>query len=137
MKNIRFLFIAFSLLFFSCNNDEDTSQESENQNLTAMYAEIISASMVNSTPCTNPAEWSFTAIGSKACGGSTGYIAYSLKINVTEFLKKVENYTKAQQAYNKKWGIFSTCNIIIPPTGVDCVNEKPTLIYSIASIAHN
>lgn len=137
MKNIPFLFIAFSFLFFSCNNDDDTSQETENQNLTKMHTEIISASMVNSSPCSSPAEWSFTAIGSKACGGSTGFIAYSLKINVTEFLKKVENYTKAQDAYNKKWGIFSTCNIIIPPTGVDCVNEKPTLIYSIASIAHN
>jgi hypothetical protein len=129
MKNIKFLFIAFSIFFSSCNNDDDSSQEVENQNLTKMYTEIISASMVNSTPCTNPAEWSFTAIGSKSCGGSAGFIAYSLKINVTEFLKKVEDYTKAQDAYNKKWGIISTCDIILPPTRVDCVNGKPTLMY--------
>lgn len=94
-----------------------------------MYDEIVSASMVNSTLCTNPAEWTFTAIGSKACGGPTGYIAYSLKINVPEFLKKVENYTNAQNEYNKKWGIISTCEIMNPPSGVDCVNGKPTLIY--------
>ncbi|HEU4791889.1 MAG TPA: hypothetical protein VFS71_19550 [Flavobacterium sp.] len=130
MKNINFLFIALSIFFFSCNNDDDSSQETENQNLTKMYTEIISASMVNSTQCTNPAEWSFTAIGSKSCGGPTGFIPYSLKINVTEFLKKVENYNKAEDAYNKKWGIISTCDIILPPTRVDCVNGKPTLMYS-------
>ncbi|HKO77174.1 MAG TPA: hypothetical protein VJU52_08155 [Flavobacterium sp.] len=95
-----------------------------------MYTEIISASMVNSTQCSNPAEWSFTAIGSKSCGGPTGFIPYSLKINVTDFLKKVEDYTKAEDAYNKKWGIISTCDIILPPTRVDCVNGKPTLMYS-------
>jgi hypothetical protein len=130
MKKIKFLFIAFSILLFSCNNDDASSQETENQNLTKMHSEIISASMVNTTPCTNPAEWSFTAIGSKACGGSSGYIPYSLKINVPEFLKKVEDYTKAEDAYNKKWGIISTCDIILPPTKVDCVNGKPTLMYS-------
>lgn len=130
MKNIKFLFIALAISFFSCNNDDDSSQENENQNLSKMYTEIISASMVNSTPCTNPSEWSFKAIGSKSCGGSAGFIAYSLKINVTEFLKKVEDYTKAEDAYNKKWGIVSTCDIILPPTRVDCVNGKPTLMYS-------
>jgi hypothetical protein len=129
MKNLKFLFIAFSLILFSCDNDDSSSQETENQNLTKMYTEIISASMVNSTQCTNPAEWSFTVIGTKSCGGPTGFIAYSLKINVTEFLKKVENYTKAEDAYNKKWGIISTCDIILPPTRVDCINGKPTLMY--------
>lgn len=130
MKNIKLLFTAFVFLFLSCDSDDSSSKEAETQNLTKLYDEIISASMANSTPCTDPTEWSFTAIGSKACGGPTGYIAYSLKINVTEFLKKVKNYTNAQDAYNKKWGIFSTCEMMLPPTGVDCVNGKPTLIYS-------
>ena len=134
MKNIKFLFIAISLFFFSCNTDDSSSKESENQNLSKMYDEIVSTSMVNTTPCTNPEEWSFTAIGSKACGGSTGFIVYSLKINVPEFLKKVENFTKAQDTYNKKWGIVSTCDIILPPAGVDCVNGKPTLLYTISLI---
>jgi hypothetical protein len=130
MKNLKFLFIVFSIFCFSCNTDDSSTKETETQSITKMYDEIISASMVNSTPCTNPAEWSFTAIGSKACGGSTGFIAYSLKINVSEFLKKVENYTNAQAAFNKKWGIMSTCDIILPPKRVDCVNGKPTLVYS-------
>lgn len=130
MKNIKYLFIVISILFFSCNSDDSNSQEEESQNLNKMYEEIISASMVNSTPCTNSAEWSFTAIGSKACGGPTGYIAYSLKINTSEFLKKVENYTNTQEAYNKKWNVVSTCEMMMPPTAVDCVNGKPILIYT-------
>jgi hypothetical protein len=130
MKNLEFLFIAFSILLFSCNTDDSSSKEKETQNLAKMYEEIISSSMISTTPCTNPAEWSFTAIGSKACGGSTGFIAYSLKINATEFLKKVENYTKAEDAYNKKWGAISTCDILLPPKRVDCVNGKPSLVYS-------
>jgi len=131
MKNIKFLFIAFSLFFYNCNNDDSPSQESEDQNLSKMHAEIIAASQVNTTPCTNSAEWAFTAIGSKACGGPIGFIPYSLKINTSEFLKKVENFTKAQDEYNKKWGITSTCDVAIIPSGVDCVNGKPTLIYNI------
>ena len=132
MKNIFFLFIVFSILLFSCNNDDESSKEKENeiQNLTEMHDEIISESMANTTACTDSEEWSFTAIGSKACGGPTRYIPYSLKINVAEFLKKVENYTNAEAAYNKKWGIISNCYAILPPSRVDCVDGKPTLIYS-------
>ncbi len=130
MKNISFLFIAFSLLLLSCKAGNDSSKGKETQNLTEMYNKIISTSMVNSTPCTKPDEWSFTAIGSKACGGPIGFIPYSLKINVSEFLKKVEAYTNAQNEYNKKWGIISTCDMAIPPIGVDCVDGKPSLIYS-------
>lgn len=128
MKNINLLFIVFSLLLFSCNNDDSSSQEEESQNLTKMHDEIIVASMANSTPCTNPKEWSFTAIGTKACGGPAGFIPYSLKINVPEFLKKIEDYTNAQTAYNKKWEIRSTCDVMMPPSGVDCIDGKPTLI---------
>jgi hypothetical protein len=129
MKNLKILFITLSILFFSCNNDDSSSQETEHQNLTKMYTELISTSMVNSTPCTDPTEWSFTVISSNSCGRNGGFIAYSLKINVPEFHKKVENYIKAQNAYNEKWRIFSTCAIKMPPSGVDCVNGKPTLIY--------
>ncbi|MBF4471197.1 protease complex subunit PrcB family protein [Flavobacterium sp. HJJ] len=131
MKNIKFLFIAVSIFFFNCDNDNSSTQESDQENLSKAYSEIITASMANTTPCTNPAEWTFTAIGSKACGGSVGFIPYSLKIDVPAFLKKVESYTKAQAAYNKKWGIFSTCDVAIQPSKVDCVNGKPALIYNI------
>jgi hypothetical protein len=46
-------------------------------------------------------------IGSKACGGPTGFIAYSLKLNTTDFLDKVEKYTNSQKRFNNKWDYFN------------------------------
>jgi hypothetical protein len=54
----------------------------------------------------NPADWNFTPIGSKACGGPTGFIAYSLKLNTTDFLDKVEKYTPKKE-FNNKWDYFN------------------------------
>jgi hypothetical protein len=48
----------------------------------------------------------FTSIGSKACGGPTGFVAYSLKLNTTEFLDKVKKYTIIKK-FNTKWGYFN------------------------------
>lgn len=127
---MKFICIAFSILFISCNNEESSSKEEETQNLAKAYDEIITSSMVNSTACTNPAEWAFTPIGSKACGGPKLFIAYSLKINVQYFLKKVENYNNTETAYNKKWGVISSCDVPRTPSSIDCVDGKPTLIYS-------
>lgn len=133
MKNIKLFLIAFSIILFSCNTDDSSAKEDEMSVLTEMYNAIVADSKINNTPCTNPDEWSFIAIGTKACGGTAAFIPYSLKINVPDFVKKVENYTNAQTAFDKKWGIMSTCDIILPPTGVDCVDGKPTLIYSITN----
>ncbi|WP_185963884.1 hypothetical protein [Flavobacterium restrictum] len=55
MKKVYLVFLCMSCLFLSCSND-DSTQEKEQQNLDKMYAAIISDSMVNATPCTNPAE---------------------------------------------------------------------------------
>lgn len=118
------------MALIGCNNDDSSTKEEEMQNLTNMYNEIIDASMANSTPCTNASEWSFTAIGSKACGGPTGFIPYSLKINTAGFLKKVEDYTNKQAAYNEKWKIMSTCEAAQQPSGVDCAAGKPILVYT-------
>jgi hypothetical protein len=48
----------------------------------------------------------FYSIGSKACGGPTGFVAYSLKLNTTEFLDKVK-YTNYQKNSITKWGYFN------------------------------
>lgn len=130
MKNANYILIILCMAFMSCNNDDTSSKEEESQNLTTMYNEIITASMAKSTPCTNKDEWAFTAIGSKACGGPNGYIPYSLKINVTAFLKNVENYNNKQAAFNTKWKIVSTCDVPQQPSGVDCADGKPILVYS-------
>ena len=128
MKKLSFIVFVFCSLFSSCSNDEN-SQEEDSKKLETMYNDIVTFSLSDSQPCTNSQEWDFAPIGSKACGGNTGYIVYSKKINSAEFLDKVKKYTDAQSSFNKKWGVISDCSIAIRPTGIGCIDGKPKLIY--------
>ena len=130
MKKLFFIICTLCLLFVSCSNDDSADKEKDYQNLEKIYQEILALSKINSELCTDSKEWDFTAIGSKSCGGPTGYIAFSKKIDKTEFLAKVKTYTDAQAAFNVKWNVFSTCNVVTPPEGVTCVDGKPKLSYN-------
>ncbi|WP_299220969.1 hypothetical protein [uncultured Aquimarina sp.] len=112
MRNLLVIGIAlFATLFNSCNDDDDTtsSMEQEQQVLVAMLNEI--QTIANSTSCIDATNWTYTAIGAKACGGPKDYIAYSTTIDVEDFLKKVNAYTDLEDVFNKKWGIISDCSI--------------------------
>jgi hypothetical protein len=127
MKNLQLFILAIGLTLISCSNDSESSKEQETENLEKMRAEIFLLSA--SKQCEDPADWDFTAIGSKACGGPTGFIAFSLKLNTTEFLEKVKKYTNSQKEFNIKWGIISTCDLTPSPSSINCVDGKPHLIY--------
>jgi len=109
------------------NYNQDTTIEYDLAILDTLLAEI--KEIAESVECQNANEWKFTAIGSKACGGPTGYIAYSEKIDETEFLELVDAYTKAMNDFNIKWGIFSTCDVEPAPKSVSCVDGKAVLNY--------
>lgn len=78
--------------------------------------------------CTNAVDWTFSPIGSKACGGPVSYIAYPKKIEST-LLPKIELYKNAMSEYNKKYNISSDCMMASEPTGVKCENGKAVLVY--------
>ena len=46
-----------------------------------------------------------------------------------ERFEKVNKYTNAEEVFNIKWGIISTCDITPEPKGVVCKNRIPSLIY--------
>jgi len=127
MKNLIVIITSFFLVLTSCTNSKITSQDQDQQILDDLYLEI--QDIVNSESCTNAENWSFTAIGSKACGGPTGYIAYPLSINTTSFIAKVELFTDEQRKFNVKWNVISDCSVPQQPSSVDCINGKPTFIY--------
>ena len=127
MKSLILIGFIFSFLLSGCSTDDATTQEQEMQQLEKMYAEISLLSV--SQECNNSADWDYTAIGSKACGGPTGFIAYSLKINTAAFLEKVKSYTNAQKEFNEKWNISSTCEVPPAPISIKCENGKARLIY--------
>ena len=120
------------LLAFACEDStgitDKTKREEDEQLLEQLYKEIEALSA--SVTCTEAEEWDFVAIGSKACGGPTGYMAYSTQINEEQFLEKVDYFTEQQKAFNTKWGIASTCDIPPEPLSVVCEDGQPVFIYS-------
>lgn len=121
------LFIAISIAL-SCEKSESKLQAVDKTTLEEMLKEI--KGQVDTAICTDAKEWSFTALGSKACGGPQMYIAYPHSIDTTAFLDLVKQYTEAEDAYNKKHNIASDCMMVMPPSEVICKDGKPVLIYS-------
>ena len=106
---------------------ELTEQEKDYRSLMDLFSDIQILS--NSISCTDSKNWLFTGFGAKACGGYQGYIAYSKDLDTDSFLQKVDNYSKAEKAFNKKWNIVSDCAIINPPISVECKNGYAILNY--------
>ena len=131
MRQYLFKSILFSLFTFSFTGCEEknlyNSKEDDVLEIASLRSEIDKLS--EQVTCENSADWKFTAIGDKACGGPTGYVAYSSKIDEALFLKKVTLYNQKQKAFNVKWNVVSDCMFMIPPKSIDCVSGKPKLVY--------
>lgn len=104
-----------------------SDQELDHRNLMGLFTEI--ENLAYSVSCTNATNWTFTAYGSKACGGPQGYIPYATQIDTVAFLQKIEKYTEQEKLYNIKWGIVSTCDLPNQPIKVVCENGLPKLKY--------
>ncbi len=130
-KNLRIILILFSisLVTFSCNDDDtnETTQEQDELEINQMFTEI--ENLAASATCDNETVLGFTSYGHKACGGPVGYLVYSSSIDVEDFLNKIEAHRAAQEAYNNKWGISSTCEAPIPPNEVQCQDGVPVAVY--------
>ena len=127
IEKIGLFLLILTFCSTGCKDTEMVSQEADQAQLDAQYAEILKLSTQYS--CENSGEWKFTAYGSQACGGPVGYIAYSVKINEQDFMAKVKAFGENQVAFNKKYGVFSTCAIIVPPKNIICENSKPKFVY--------
>lgn len=106
---------------------ELTEQELDHRKLMDIYDEILNLAYAES--CHDKTDWTFTAFGSKACGGPQGYIPYSKKIDTLAFLEKVQEYTNAEKEFNIKWAVISDCAIVNPPKNIACKNGFPNLNY--------
>ena len=128
MKRITII-LASIIALISCTKSElKDPQERDKQRLEDMLRDIHN--IVYSVDCEDSADWEFTAIGSKACGGPQSYIAVPLAIDTGKFMDQVRRYTKAEQDYNVAYKIISTCDVVAPPTDVVCEDGKPKLIYA-------
>lgn len=105
---------------------DENSQKYDQARLEAIESAIDEE--IAKEECTNATDWTFSPIGSKACGGPVSYIAYPKKIEST-LLPKIEFYKNAMSEYNKKYNITSDCMMPAEPTGVKCENGKAVLVY--------
>ena len=128
MKLDFFKPLGFGILLalYGCPQERDP-QDMALADLEQQLSEIIA--LAGSVPCEDAAQWSFTAYGSKACGGPQGYLAYPLTIDVDRFLALVERHRQTENQYNIDFNIVSACGLPAEPTGVDCVDQSAVLVY--------
>jgi hypothetical protein len=75
--------------------------------------------------CTSSADCRSAAVGSRGCGGPRYYIPWCARTTDSAALfDKLAEVAKAEQAYNRKYNIMSTCEMRLPPlveaTGGSC-----------------
>ena len=78
--------------------------------------------------CTASGDCRSAPVGSRACGGPRYYLPYCAKTTDSVALfRKLDEVAKAEQAYNKKYNLASTCEFRMPPTvnavGGSCVAQ--------------
>jgi len=78
--------------------------------------------------CTASADCKAAPVGSRACGGPRYYLPYCGKTTDSVALyRKLDEVAKAEQAYNRKYNLASTCEFRMPPTvqavGGSCVAQ--------------
>ncbi|MEO8577491.1 MAG: hypothetical protein ABI556_12355 [Gemmatimonadales bacterium] len=66
--------------------------------------------------CPSSSDCRSAPVGSRACGGPRYYIPYCAKTTDSVALyKKLAEVSAAEQAYNKKYNLASTCEFRMPP----------------------
>ena len=129
MRLRNYIFLAVVLIITvasACKKKEGSSMEADKLKLESLMTEIKGLSEVK---CEISEDWRFRPIGAKACGGPTGYIAYSSKIDTVAFIQKIDKYTDDQKIFNEKWSITSDCSLPARPEKVICENDIPKLVY--------
>lgn len=67
--------------------------------------------------CSSSADCKSAPVGSRACGGPRYYLPYCAKTtDSAELYAKLDEVAKAEQAYNRKYNLASTCEFRMPPT---------------------
>lgn len=78
--------------------------------------------------CTASGDCRSAPVGSRACGGPRYYVPYCAKTTDSVALfSKLDEVARAEQAYNRKYNLASTCEFRMPPTvtavGGSCVAQ--------------
>ncbi len=109
------LFVA--ALLIGCGR-RTTGPIVSNNSLEKRLADIHA--LIDSGNCNTEEQCQYIAYGKKACGGPSGYLIFSGNIDVGKLKKLVNEYSLAEDIYNKENQITSDCSIPNPPQKMKC-----------------
>lgn len=95
------------------NQDQDLKTTHER------ISEIIAADY-----CQSDIECKAIPYGMKACGGPREYIVHSQTANFSELEQLVNAYNEYERQQNLNNGAISTCEFLLEPSNLHCVNNK-------------
>ncbi len=74
--------------------------------------------LIGDAECDHPTECHVVPVGAKACGGPSGYLAWSVKATTDQkaLLTAVQAQAEAQKEENKASGLASDCRMVTAPT---------------------
>tara|TARA_R110002049_G_scaffold285400_1_gene466265 strand:- start:13088 stop:13486 length:399 start_codon:yes stop_codon:yes gene_type:complete len=122
------LLICLSLVAFQCEDDDTpATQETERAELNILKSDI--ETLANTSVCNESTECKYLAFGNKPCGGPWSYLIYSTSIDEEKLQDLVKEYNEKESAFNAKWGVFSDCAFVSPPSSVKCENNTCVAIY--------
>jgi hypothetical protein len=112
--------LTLSTIVFGFACEKELNREEEGALLDAQKREIIS--LAKSGACAINSQCRYTGLGSKPCGGPWSYLVYSTSVDTSKLLIKVSEYNASEDRYNRKWGIYSTCDVTPSPDSIRCLN---------------
>jgi len=117
---IRSRYLPTTVLLIAVLSCEEGTREFDRAALDAQRQEILA--LASSGQCQDNSQCTFRGLGSKPCGGPWEYVVYSTSIDTQRLFTMINEYNQNEDAYNRKWGIYSDCSIPPSPDSVGCLN---------------
>ncbi len=114
--------VGFLLLLGACaapvgaNNDADMSQSqaAEAQQLQRLEAEA--RALARTEGCSLADQCRTAPVGDRPCGGPRDYVVYcAASTDTVALFRKLEELRRAEQEFNQRHGLVSTCEYRMPP----------------------
>jgi hypothetical protein len=91
---------------------------------TVQRLEREARALARSEGCEQGSQCRAAPVGSRPCGGPRDYLVYcSLTTDSAALYRKLDELARAEDAYNQRSGMMSTCEFRVPP-GVDAVGGR-------------
>ena len=111
---------ALVLLLAACSSPTKAkapTADREVDQATVQRLEAEARALAKTEGCTSGEQCRAAPVGAKPCGGPRYYLPYCVLTTDERALSaKLDELKRAEEAYNRQTGAFSTCEFIVEPT---------------------